>query len=74
MIEAADCKSCEAVERELEKEVRGKTWEKDKKGFEQHMREEDDVRLGWKSVKFEKKLCISKRVVRKCSGEEAPML
>ena len=39
--------------RELEKKVKGKSWEKDKRGFEQHMLEEDNVRLDWKTGKFE---------------------
>ena len=42
------------MEEELEKEFRGMTWEKDKKGFEQHMLEEDVVRMDWAAGKFEK--------------------
>ena len=33
--------------------MKGKTWEEDKKGFEQHMKEEDEVRVNWKAGKFE---------------------
>ena len=43
----------EDVVRELEKEIKGTNWGKDKRGFQQHMMEEDDVRLDWKTGKFE---------------------
>ena len=38
----------------MEKVIRGETWEKDKKGFEQHMLEEDVVRMDWAAGRFEK--------------------
>ena len=43
-----------SVEKALEDEVKGKTWEQDKRGFEQHMVEEERVRLDWGSGGFEK--------------------
>ena len=54
MVKAAGCDSVRSVEKVLEEEVKGKTWEQDKKGFEQHMAEEEEVRLDWKSGGFEK--------------------
>ena len=38
----------------MEREVKGKNWEEDRKGFEQHMADEDEIRLNWKSGKFER--------------------
>ena len=35
------------------KEIRGDNWERDKRGFEQHMLEEDQVRVDWMNGKFE---------------------
>ena len=56
VIQASGCESCEDVEKELEKVVRGHDWEEDKKGFEQHMVEEDRVRLRWQSGGYEEKM------------------
>ena len=53
IIEAAACNSVTDLVRELEKEVKGSQWDKDKVGFEQHMLEEDDVRIDWNTSKFE---------------------
>ena len=41
------------MEKVLEAEVKGKSWEQDMKGFEQHMQEESEVRLDWKDGKPE---------------------
>ena len=54
IIKEAECETSKEVEEELEKEVRGRKWEKDKEGFEQHMLEEDVVRMDWAAGKFEK--------------------
>ena len=43
LISDSECRSTEVVVRELEKEVRGDEWETYKRGFEQHMLEEDKV-------------------------------
>ena len=47
IIKEAECESSQEVEEEMEKEIRGRTWEKDRKGFEQHMLEKDVVRMDW---------------------------
>ena len=39
---------------ELDKQVRGKNWEADRRGFEQHMKEEEEIRVSWNTGKFEK--------------------
>ena len=54
MIGKANCDSGEAVAKELEKEVKGKNWEADRRGFEQHMREEEEIRVSWNTGGFEK--------------------
>ena len=54
LMEAARCDSISAVEKAIEEEVKGKTWESDKVGFEQHMMEEERVRIEWMSGGFEK--------------------
>ena len=54
IIEDSECSSTEDVVREMEKEVRGDEWERDKRGFEQHMLEEDRIRAVWKKGEFEK--------------------
>ena len=43
IIKEAECELSQEVGEELEKEIRRRTWEKDKKGLEQHMLEEDVV-------------------------------
>ena len=58
VMEGATCQSVDDIVREVEKEVRGKEWEKDKRGFEQHMLEEDNVRGDWMRGEFEvKEIC-----------------
>ena len=60
LIEESKCRSTEDVVREMEKEVRGEDWDEKKKGFEQHMLEEDSVREDWRSGDFEEKeICRS---------------
>ena len=54
IIEASNCRSAEDVVREMEKEAKGDDWEKDKRGFEQHILEADRVRVDWNVVAFEK--------------------
>ena len=55
LIEDSKCRSTEDVVREMEKDVRGDDWEKDKRGFEQHLLEEDRVRADWMTGAFEEK-------------------
>lgn len=43
----ANCTSKEKVEAVLEAEVKGDDWESDMRGFEQHMAEEERVRVDW---------------------------
>ena len=59
-------RSTEDVVRELEKEVRGDDWSETKKGFEQHMLEEDLVNERWRSGEFE-----GKEICRSCNNENA---
>ena len=61
IIKEAKCETSQEVEEELEKEVRGRTWGQDEKGFEQHMLEEDVVRMDWAAGRFEKESmqCVS---------------
>ena len=54
LIESARCDSIGSIEKAIEEEVKGKTWESDKIGFEQHMLEEEKVRLEWMAGGFEK--------------------
>ena len=54
IIKEAECATSQEVEEELEKQVRGSKWGKDQKGFEQHMLEEDVVRMNWAAGKFER--------------------
>ena len=54
LLEDSNCRSTVDVVREMEKEVKGDEWEKEKRGFEQHMLEEDRVRADWKRGAFEK--------------------
>ena len=55
IIEASNCSSSDDVIREMEKDVRGDDWGRDERGVEQHMLEEDQVRVDWKSGKSEQK-------------------
>ena len=48
LLKEADCQTIEAVEARLEEEVKGKTWEADKRSFERRMEEEAKVRLDWR--------------------------
>ena len=66
IIEASNCRSTEDVVREMEKEVNGDDWGNDKRGFEQHMLEEDRVRADWKVGAFEKD-----EVCRTCKSKNA---
>ena len=50
----------------MEKEVRGEEWEEAKRGFEQHMLEEDRVRSDWNRGAFEKSA-----ICRKCGDNNA---
>ena len=47
IIEVSKCSSTEDVIRDMEKHVRGEEWEEAKRGFEQHMLEEDRVGADW---------------------------
>ena len=53
LLKEADCQTIEAVEARLEEEVKGKTWEADKRSFERRMEEEAKVRLDWRIGKGE---------------------
>ena len=53
VIERANCKTIQGLEETLEAEIKGRSWEEDKKDFENHMREEDEVRLNWLTGQFE---------------------
>ena len=48
VLKKASCDTREKVEKELEKEIKGESWEDDRKTFEQHMHEEDEARVDWK--------------------------
>ena len=50
--ETSACINSEDVMREMGKEIKGDGWERDERGFEQHLLEEDRVRVDWKSGKF----------------------
>ena len=52
IITEVECELSQEVGEELEKVIRGETWEKDEKGFEQHMLEEDAVRMDWAAGRF----------------------
>ena len=54
VLEKATCTTKEKIERVLEDEVKGASWEQDMKGSEQHMKEEEEVRLDWSNGKFGK--------------------
>ena len=68
IIKEAECETSKEVEEELEKEVRGSKWEKDKKGFEQHMLEEDVVRMDWAAGSSRKDRCAASPVAIKAPG------
>lgn len=53
MIEKAECDSSQAIEKAIGKGIKGKDWKANKIGFEQHMLEEDSVRLDWQRGKSE---------------------
>ena len=53
LLEKANCTSKEKAEKILEDEIKGADWDSEVKGFEQHMKEEEEVRLDWTSGKFE---------------------
>lgn len=53
VIERAACRSCSDVEKTTEKEIRGPDWKSNVLGFEQHMREEDEVRINWQEGSHE---------------------
>ena len=53
LLDRAQCETREGIEKLLEDEIRGDNWDYDARGFEQHMLEEDDVRVNWKTGKFE---------------------
>ena len=53
LLEEAQCETRENVEIALEKEIKGKNWKQEAVEFEQHMLEEDEVRVKWQTGKFE---------------------
>ena len=61
VIETSNCSNSEDVIREIKKELKGGQFGKGirKKGFEQHMLEEDQVRVDWKSGKFEQRMACN---------------
>ena len=64
IIELASCRSCKEVAETLEKEVRGSNWKSAVAGFEQDMKEEDEVRVDWSNGKYE-----SSRMVCESCGD-----
>ena len=52
-IEKASCETCKEVGDAVSEEVRRQTWDTVHMQFEQHMKEEDEVRVNWMSGKFE---------------------
>ena len=52
LLEGAQCETREAVEKVLEEEIRGDSWNNKVRGFEQHMLEESEVRVDWMAGKF----------------------
>ena len=53
LLEGAQCTTREGVERLLEDEVKDRSWNQEVRGFEQHMLEENEVRVNWQTGKFE---------------------
>ena len=53
-IEMANCETCQEVDDAVSEEVKRQNWDSPCKQFEQHMKEEDEVRVNWLSGKFEK--------------------
>ena len=49
LLKEHDCQTFEAVEEALEAEVRGTNWREEVDIFEQHMLEEDSIRVDWAS-------------------------
>ena len=53
LLEGAQCTTKESVEELLEDEVKGRSWRQEVVGFEQHMLEENEVRVNWQTGSFE---------------------
>ena len=49
VIEKEQCTTREKIERILEDEVKGKYWDEEVRGFEQHMEEESKVMIDWEA-------------------------
>ena len=64
IIEASNCSNSGNLIREIEKEIKGDDWERDERGFEQHMLEENQVRVDWKNGKFEQQWLATRAATR----------
>ena len=53
LLEGAKCETTEAVEKLLEEEIRGGSWNDEARGVEQHMLDEGEVRVNWMAGRFE---------------------
>ena len=49
LLKEHDCQTFEAVEKVLEAEIRSTNWREEVDIFEQHMLEEDSIRVDWTS-------------------------
>ena len=63
----ARCETKEGVEEPLEEHIKGGQWDHEVKGFEQHMLEENEVRVNWQAGKFEE----SELVCSNCGDRNA---
>ena len=54
-IEKTNCQSCEDIDSAVNKEAKKRDWDSIQSRFEQHMKEEDEVRADWRSGKFEER-------------------
>ena len=51
-IEIANCETCQEVDDAVSEEAKRQNWDSPYKQFEQHLKEEDEVRVNWLSGKF----------------------
>ena len=54
LVSEAECRTCEEVEAAVEEDVKGTNGARDFKVFEQHMKEEENVRINSMSGQYEK--------------------
>ena len=53
VIRLTNCKTCKDVEEIVDKEFWRQCWNSSDVKFEQHMKEEDEARIGWEGGAFE---------------------